>query len=320
MATLGMESTRPRRPAPSNRRRRMTPLRWREARTGYLFVLPWILGLLIFYAYPVFTTIYFSFTDYNILESPKWVGLENYDRALNLDPAFWTSVKNSAYYAIFSVPLRLFFALGIALILNMSAKGIGIYRTLFYLPTLVPPVVSTIVFILLFDARNGIVNIILEALHLPTPAWLLDPDWSKPTMVIMSLWSIGIETLIFLAGLKEIPQDLIDAAKVDGAGRWSRFRHIVVPLLSPVILFNLVIGVIYAFQVFAQALVVGGALGEPVESTLMYMLVIYSNAFRYFAMGYASALAVLLFLAILVVTFVIFRSARVWVYYEEGGN
>jgi len=298
----------------------MSPLRWREARTGYLFVLPWVIGLLVFTTYPIIATIYFSFTDYNILQSPRWVGIDNYERALTLDPSFWTSVKNSAYYAIVSVPLRLLFALAIALILNMSAKGIGLYRTLFYLPTLVPPVVSTIVFILLFDARNGIVNIMLGAVGIPTPAWLLDPDWSKPTIVIMSLWSVGIETLIFLAGLKEIPQDLLDAAAVDGAGRWSRFRNIILPLLSPVILFNLVIGVIYSFQVFTQALVVGGTIGEPVDSTLMYMVVIYSNAFRYFAMGYASALAVLLFLAVLVITFAIFRSSRAWVYYEEGGN
>jgi multiple sugar transport system permease protein len=262
------------------RRTKMTPLRWREARAGYLFVLPWIVGLLIFTAYPVIYTCYLSFTDYNVLEPPTWVGLDNYDRMINLDPTVWTSVKNSAFYAIFSVPLRLLFALAIALLLNLGARGIGVYRTLFYLPTLVPPVVSTIVFILLFDARNGLVNIVLGAVGLPTPAWLLDPDWSKPTLVIMSLWSIGIETLVFLAGLKEIPQDLLDAAAVDGAGRWSRFRNITLPLLSPVILFNLVIGVIYSFQVFTQALVVGGTLGEPVDSTLMYMVVIYLNAFH----------------------------------------
>jgi multiple sugar transport system permease protein len=302
------------------RRTKMTPLRWREARAGYLFVLPWLFGLLIFTAYPVIYTFYLSFTDYNVLEPPRWVGFDNYERMFTVDPAVWTSVKNSAYYAVFSVPLRLFFALAIALLLNLGARGIGFYRTLFYLPTLVPPVVSTIVFILLFEARNGLVNIALGTVGLPTPAWLLDPDWSKPTLVIMSLWSVGIETLIFLAGLKEIPQDLLDAAAVDGAGRWSRFRNITLPLLSPVILFNLVIGVIYSFQVFTQALVVGGTLGEPVDSTLMYMVVIYLNAFRYFAMGYAAALSVMLFLAILLVTFVIFRSARAWVYYEEGAG
>ncbi|MEA2529524.1 MAG: multiple sugar transport system permease protein [Thermomicrobiales bacterium] len=302
------------------RRMGMTPLKWREARAGYLFVLPWILGLLIFTAYPVISAFYLSFTDYNVLEPPKWVGLDNYDRMFTLDPSFWTSVKNSAFYAAFSVPLRLLFALAIALLLNLGARGIGVYRTLYYLPTLVPPVVSTIVFILLFESRNGLVNIALGAAGLPTPGWLIDPDWSKPTIVIMSLWSVGIETLIFLAGLKEIPQDLLDAAAVDGAGRWSRFRNITIPLLSPVILFNLVIGVIYSFQVFTQALVVGGTIGEPVDSTLMYMVVIYLNAFRYFAMGYASALAVVLFLAVLAITLLIFRSARIWVYYEEGAS
>jgi multiple sugar transport system permease protein len=179
-------------------------------------------------------------------------------------------------------------------------------------------VVSTLVFIMLFESRNGLVNTGLEAIGLSTPGWLVDPDWSKRTMVIMSLWSIGVETLVFLAALKDIPQDLLDAAQVDGAGRWSKFWNITVPLISPAILFNLVIGVIYAFQVFTQALVIGGTLGEPVDSTLMYMVVIYLNAFRYFSMGYASAMSVVLFLAVLVITLVIFRSARFWVFYEEG--
>jgi multiple sugar transport system permease protein len=298
----------------------MSPLKKREARAGLLFVLPWILGLLVFSAYPIFYTFYLSFTDYNVLEPPNWVGFDNYERMFNTDPMFWTSVKNSAFYAFFSVPSRLCFALLLAMMLNISARGIGIYRTLFYLPALVPPVVSTIVFIMIFETRNGLVNAGLSAIGLPAPGWLTDPDWSKPTMVIMSMWSIGVETLVFLAALKEVPQDLLDAAEVDGASRWSKFRNITLPLITPAILFNLVIGVINAFQLFTQALVVGGTRGEPVDSTLMYIVVVYLNAFRYFSMGYASALAVMLFLAVLVITTVIFRTSRRWVYYEEGGD
>jgi multiple sugar transport system permease protein len=306
--------------ATSMRRAPMSPLKKREARAGLLFVLPWILGLLVFSAYPIFYTLYLSFTDYNVLQPPKWIGFDNYERMFSTDPMFWTSVKNSAFYAFFSVPTRLCFALLLAMMLNISARGIGIYRTLFYLPALVPPVVSTIVFIMIFETRNGLVNAGLGAIGLPTPGWLTDPDWSKPTMVIMSMWSIGVETLVFLAALKEVPQDLLDAAQVDGASRWSKFRNITLPLITPAILFNLVIGVINAFQLFTQALVVGGTRGEPVDSTLMYIVVVYLNAFRYFSMGYASALAVMLFLAVLVITTVIFRTARLWVYYEEGGD
>lgn len=302
----------------SARRERMSPLRRREARAGLLFVLPWLLGLVIFTTYPVIAAFYLSFTEYNIIQPPKWIGLQNYRTMFTTDTAFWTSVGNSTYYALLSVPIRLVLALVLAVILNMRARGIGVYRLLFYLPALVPPVAGTIVFVLMFDPGNGLINGLLESVGLGPLGWLTDPTWSKPTMIILSLWGLGVETLIFLAGLKEIPQDFLDAAAVDGAGPWQRFRNITLPLLSPVILFNLVMGVIYSFQVFSQAVVIGGTTGEPLESTLMYMVHIYRNAFRYFAMGYASALAVVLFLAVLALTLGIFRSARVWVFYEGG--
>ncbi len=297
---------------------RTSPARRREAIAGLLFVLPWLLSLLVFTTYPVLSAFYLSLTEYNIVQPPTWVGLENYRTMFTSDPAFWTSVKNSTYYAVISVPLRLVLALALALILNMGARGIGLYRMLFYLPALVPPVAGTIVFILMFNPDSGLINTLLEAVGLPALGWLTDPTWSKPALIILSLWGLGVETLIFLAGLKEIPQSLLEAAAIDGAGPWQRFRNIVLPLLSPVILFNLVMGVIYSFQVFTQALVIGGTNGEPLDSTLMFIVHIYRNAFRYFAMGYASALSVVLFIAVLLVTLVIFRSARVWVYYEGG--
>ena len=295
-------------------RQRMGVLRRREAIAGLLFILPWIISLLVFTGYPVLAAIYFSFTEYNILEPPRWVGLTNYQKIFTNDPAFWISVGNTSYYAFISVPLRLALGLGLALILNIQTRGIGIYRTLFYLPALVPPVVSAIIFLVLLNP-NGLLNSLIESIGLPGPRWFTNPAWSKPALILLSLWPVGIETLIFLAGLKEVPESLLDAAAIDGAGPWQRFRNVTLPLITPVILFNLVMGVIYSFQVFDQAMVLGGTSGDPLESTLVLMVHIYRNAFRYFSMGYASALGVVLILAILALTLIIFRSARVWVFY-----
>jgi multiple sugar transport system permease protein len=298
---------------------RMGVMQRREARAGLLFVSPWLLSLLIFTIYPVLATFYLSLTNYNVVQPPTWVGLHNYRVMLTGDPAFWTSVGNTAYYSLLAVPLGLAGSLGLALLLNLRVRGLGVYRTLVYLPVLAPPVVSTIVFMGLFDPDGGLVNAVLQQVGLPALGWLNDPTWSKPTLVIMSLWGLGASALIFLAGLQDIPQALLDAAAIDGAGPWQRFQYVTLPLLTPVILFSAVIGVIASFHVFTPALIIGGTTGKPLESTLMLMVHIYRNAFRYFAMGYASALAVVLFLAVLVVTWALFRSARAWVY-DAGGN
>jgi multiple sugar transport system permease protein len=297
---------------------RMGAMRRREARAGLLFVLPWLLSLLIFTTYPVLATFYLSLTDYNVVQPPTWVGLHNYRTMLTADPAFWTSVTNTAYYTLLAVPLGLVGSLGLALLLNLRVRRLGVYRTLIYLPALAPPVASTIIFIGLFDPDGGPINAVLQHVGLPALGWLNDPTWSKPALVILSLWGLGAGALIFLAGLQDIPQALLDAAAIDGAGPWQRFRSVTLPLLTPVILFNLVIGIISSFQVFTPALIIGGTTGKPLESTLMLMVHIYRNAFRYFAMGYASALAVVLFLAVLMVTLAIFGSARAWVYYAGG--
>jgi multiple sugar transport system permease protein len=294
-------------------------LRRREARAGLLFVLPWLLSLLIFTTYPVLAAFYLSLTDYNVVQPPTWVGLQNYRTMLTADPAFWISVKNTAFYTLLAVPLGLAGSLALALLLNLRVRGLAVYRTLVYLPALTPPVVSTIIFIGMFDPEGGPINAILQQVGLPALGWLHDPTWAKPALIMMSLWGLGAGALIFLAGLQEIPQALLEAAAIDGAGPWLRFRHITLPLLTPVILFNLVVGVIGAFHVFTPALVSGGTTGKPLESTLMLMVHIYRNAFRYFAMGYASALAVVLFLAVLMVTWAIFRSAQVWLY-EVGDD
>jgi multiple sugar transport system permease protein len=295
-----------------------SPLRRQETRAGLLFILPWIIALLVFTAYPTIATLYLSFTDYNILQPPSWIGLDNYSTMFQEDPAFWTAVRNSAVYSLVSVPLKLVIAFGLALLLNMGVRGIGIYRTIFYLPTLVPPIAATIIFILLFSPGGGPINTIVSWFGLRAPDWLNDPSWAMPALIVLGIWPLGVETLAFLAGLKEIPQDLLDAAAVDGAEGWQRLRHVIIPLISPVILFNLVIGVIYSFQVFTQALVIGGPTGEPLESTLMFLVLIYRNAFRYFSMGYAAALSVVLFVAVLLLTLLIFRTARSWVHYEGG--
>lgn len=291
-------------------------LKRREAVAGLLFVLPWIISLLAFTVYPVVASFYFSFTQYSIVQAPKWVGLENYVTMFTADPAFPVSVSNSAYYALLAVPLGLLAALGIALLLNLKVKGIGVYRTLFYLPSLAPPVAATIIFIVMFQPQGGLVNTMLGALGIRGPAWFADPDWAKMGLVILSLWGVGAATLIFLAGLKDIPQEMLEAASIDGANTWQRFWRITIPLLTPVILFNLVMGVIASFQVFTSALVIGGTTGRPQESLLMYMVHLYRNAFRYFNMGYASALAVVLFIVIMGITLLIFRATRSWVFYE----
>ncbi len=298
----------------------MSKLKRREAVAGYVFILPWLISLLVFTLYPIITTLYLSFTNYTVVQPPVWVGLENYQTIFFNDPSIKPSVYNSVYYTLLSVPVGLILSLLLALVLNMRATGIGVYRTLFYLPSLVPPVAATIVFTVLFEARSGLINSFIRSFGLPAPAWFADPNWSKPGLVIMSLWGIGAQTLIFLAGLQDIPKSLLEAAEIDGANGAQKLWYITLPLLSNVILFNLVMNVIGSFQVFTQAVVIGGTTGNPMESTLMFMVHIYRNAFRYFKMGYASALSVLLFVVVMVVTLLIFRSARLWVFAEKDEN
>jgi multiple sugar transport system permease protein len=298
------------------RARRSSSFKSRETRAGLLFILPWLVSLIVFTAYPVFGTLGLAFTEYNIIKPPEFVGMANFRQMFFEDTAYWVAVRNTFIYAGVSVILRLIFSLSLAVVLNMGVRGISIYRVIFYLPALVPPVVAAIVFLLLFNYTNGPINTIIASLGLPPPDWLRDPAWSKPALIILGLWPLGIEVLVFLAGLKQIPQDLLDAAATDGAGPFRRFLGITLPLLTPVILFNLVTGVIYSFQVFAQALVVGDTTGKPLESTLMYMVLIYRNAFRYFSMGYAAAQALMLFIVVALLTLLVFRTSRRWVHYE----
>ena len=290
----------------------------RKAFTGLLFTLPWITSMLVLVIYPVFSTIYLSFTEYSVLEPPTWIGLDNYIEVFTKDLSMRPAVYNSLYYALLSVPISLFLSLLLALLLNLRSRSINFYRTMFYLPSLVPPVAATLTFVVMLDPRAGLINTVIGFFGIQGPAWFDDPMWSKPAMIIMSLWGLGYLTLIFLAGLQDVPVSLLEAAEIDGANLWQRFWHVTIPMISNVILFNLVMNVIWSFQVFTQALVIGGTTGTPLESTLMVMVLIYRNAFRYFKMGYASAIAFLMFLVIMGITVLIFRTSNAWVYTEEG--
>ncbi len=297
------------------RSRRLRPRRLgrREMLAGFLFVSPWLLALVVFHVYPIVAATYLSLSEYSIFTPAEFVGVDNYVKLWN-DPTVWRAARNSLFYALLSVPIGLAASLVLALLLNRPVRGIGVHRTFFYMPAVVPPVAGTIVFLLLLEPRAGPLNTAIEAVGLDGPAWFQDPAFAKWGLIILSLWGVGAATLIFLAGLQEIPESLLEAASMDGAGAWRRFSHITLPLLTPVILFNLVIGVIYSFQVFDAAMIVGGTSGVPGGSTLMYMVHIYRTAFGYFDMGYASAQAMVLFLVIVAVTGAIFGSTRRWVY------
>lgn len=285
--------------------------------------------MLLFIAYPTLASFYFSLHKYNVVQPPRYVGLRNY-LMFAADPRFRISVYNTVYYTVASVPLGMISSLALAVLLNARVRLVGLFRTLYYMPSLVPPVAGTLLWLLIMDPRQGLLNAALRVFGLPRLGWLTSPVWSKPALLIMSLWGVGSGTLIFLASLKDVPQELLEAATIDGAGVWRRFLQVTIPMISPVILFNLVMSVINSFQVFTVAYVAGSGLagtatvgltppvGGPMESVLMYMLYLYSQAFRYFEMGYASAMAVVLFTVIMAFTFAIFRSSGRWVYYEGG--
>lgn len=288
-----------------------------EARAGVLFALPWIIGMTLFVAIPLVLTFYTAQTKFQIIGAPKWVGMQNYE-ALWSDPAFWKSAQNTLIFAAISVPVKLIIALGLALLLNRATALSGFYRTVFYLPFLMPAVAGSVVFMLLLTPNAGPVNIALEAMGLNPPDWLLDPKAALWTLILLSLWPLGVETLVFLGGLQNIPKDVSEAADLDSPKRWHKLVWITLPLITPMVLFNLVIGIIYSFQVFTQAIVIGGTTGTPAEATLMYMVVLYRAAFRYFNMGLAAAMATVLFVVVLILTLLIFKTARSWVHYEGG--
>jgi multiple sugar transport system permease protein len=293
----------------------------RNLAAGLLFASPWIVGFCLFTIYPLASSLYYSFTNYDILQPPRWIGLDNYHTLLTGDSLIWTSLGNTFYYMILVVPLSTVLGIAMAMLLNMNVRGMAIYRTIYYLPTIVPAVASTLLWLWLLDPTHGVFNIVLGHLGLPTLGWFSDPNWSKPGLILISLWGFGQSVVIYLAGLQGVPQHLYEAAMIDGAGWWSKTRHVTLPMLSPVIFFNVVIGLIGSFTYFTQAFVVGnatGGVGAPLNSTLFYALYLWQNAFQYLYMGYASAMAWVLVVIILICTLLIFRSSGRWVYYEGG--
>ena len=296
-------------------RRRWTARR-NEAIAGILFASPWILGLLVLTAYPVGAAVYYSFTKFNILQPAQWIGAANYVKAFGKDDLFLLSLKNTLYYSGISVPLGLLFSVGLALLLNQPLVGRSFYRITFYMPSLVPAVANTIVWMLLLDPGGGLVNRLLGYVGIDGPRWLTNPDWIKPAFVLMGLWNIGPTIIIFLAGLQDIPQHLYEAAEIDGANAWQKAFHITLPLLSHVVFFNLIMGMIGSLQVFVQSFVaMGSSSGGPRNAGLFYVLYVYRNAFQYFNMGYACALSIILFALTLLLTLLVFRSSESWVYY-----
>jgi multiple sugar transport system permease protein len=296
---------------------------WRNQRNGMLFVLPWIIGFLAFTLIPMLYSLYYSFTSYNAIKPARWVGLENYVLILTQDPYVGTALVNTLYLTFFGVVLGTIFALVLALLLNQRVRGVGIYRTLFYLPTMLPIIVSAFIFLLVLDPQEGIINNALALVGIQGPGWLNSPAWSKPALVLLGLWGVGNSVVIYLAGLQDVPQQLLEAASTDGAGWWQRLWNVTLPMLSPVIFFNVVLAVINTLQNFLSIFFLTststGGPGGPANSTLTWGLLIYNNAFFNSRMGYASAMSWLMFLVVLGLTLLLFKVGSFAVYYE-GGN
>ncbi len=290
-------------------------MRKREALFGYIFLSPWLIGFVVFLIGPMIASIYLSLTQYKMISPPVWIGLANYERMIN-DQFVWRSLRVTATYTLFSVPLGLTAAMAVAVLLNQKIVASGIFRTIFYLPSVISGVAVALVFSWIFNYRFGILNFFLSLVGIEGPNWLGSPRYALWAFVIMSLWGIGGNVVIYLAGLQGVPVSLHEAATIDGAGSWTRFWKITLPLVTPVILFTLVMGVIGTFQTFTQAYIMTG--GGPANATLFYLLYLYRNAFNWFEMGYASALAWLLFIIILILTIILWTSSARWVYYEGG--
>jgi multiple sugar transport system permease protein len=290
---------------------------------GVLFASPWLLGMILFIGYPLVASFYYSFTEYSVLSPVKaFVGLSNYTTLIFGDDEFRRSLYNSVYYALFSIPLGIIVSVGIALMLNMKIKGQAVYRTIYFLPVLIPDVAMAILWIWVFNAQFGIVNTLLwQLFRIMGPGWLASPVWSKPTVVLMSLWTVGQGVITYLAGLQDVPQALYDAAEVDGANAVQKTRHVTLPMITPVIFFNLIMGMIGSLQYFTIAYVITGGDGRPGQSLFFYAMYLYRNAFVYFKMGTASAMAWILFAVVLMGTLLVFRTSARWVYYggEEAG-
>lgn len=300
----------------SRRRWQLSPLTRYNLIHGLVFISPWIIGFSLFIAYPIIASAFYSFTDYDVLTSPGFVGLANYSDLLTTDHLFFTAVRNTLYLALFSIPLNIVLSVSIALLLNLDVRGMSIYRTVFFIPSIVPQIASALLWAWILNPQFGLANAILKSIGLPQLGWLSDPAWSKPSLILMSLWAFGSTMVIYLAALQDVPQDLYSSADIDGANAWHKTFAITIPLITPTIFFNLVLGTIAAFQAFTTVYVLTQGNGGPLDSTLVYGLLLYRNAFTYLKMGYASAMAWMLFAFITIVTAIIFKTSGRWVFYQ----
>ncbi|KFL29517.1 ABC transporter permease [Devosia riboflavina] len=289
----------------------------RSPLAGYMFLLPWLIGFLGLTLGPTLYSLYLSFTSYNLLSPPVWVGLENYVRLFTADAKFWASMRVTFVFVILSVPLKLSFALAIAILLDRGIRGLPVYRAIFYLPSLLGGSVAIAILWRQIFGRNGVLNLVLAQFGIEGASWISDPRYSLLTLVALAVWQFGSPMIIFLAGLRQIPTDMYEAASMDGASRRRIFFLITLPLLTPVIFFNFVIQTIDAFKAFTPAFIVSNGTGGPANSTLFYTLYLYQEAFGNFRMGYAAALAWVLLVIIALFTAFAFLTSRFWVHYDE---
>jgi len=308
-------------PAPAPGAARPAPGRRRGHPAGYVFLIPWFAGLAVFTLGPMIFSLYLSFTNYSLLAAPQWVGLANYRRMFTSDPRYIHSLEVTLQYVAVSVPLKLVVALGVALLLNRERRGAGLYRSLFYIPSLLGTSVAVALVWRAIFGEGGTLDSMLGAIGVHTSTiWTEDPSWALWTLVLLVVWQFGAPMVIFLAGLKQVPAHLYDAAAVDGAGWWRRFWSITVPMLSPVIFFNLVLELVGAFQAFTPAYIVSGGSGGPADATLFYTLYMYMMGFQNFEFGYASAMAWVLLVIVGVMAALLFRFSRTWVFYADSGD
>ncbi|MDZ4045217.1 MAG: sugar ABC transporter permease [Rhodoglobus sp.] len=297
----------------------MLSSRRRQALTGLAFASPFLIGFVVFIAYPVAASAFYSFTDFNLFQEPEFVGLDNYER-MATDQSFWIALSNTLFLTAFGVPLAIVISIAGAHLLNMPVRGQPLFRALVYLPSIVPVVVGGYLWRWLLNGQYGFINFFLESVGIPGPGWLQEPEWGKPAIILMSLWTVGGTMIIYLAALKDVPTELYEAAELDGAGPFARFRHITWPVLSPVTLFQVIVNVIAYLQIFTQPYLLSQTrlnnVGSgPGQSMLTYAMYLFQNAFSFLKMGYASAMAWILFLITLAITIVILVSARRWVHY-----
>ncbi|MFC5466037.1 carbohydrate ABC transporter permease [Lederbergia graminis] len=287
-----------------------------EGLAGYVFVLPWIIGFLLFTAGPLLFSLVASFTNYNITSQMDFVGTQNYEKLLFDDQLFWTSLWNTLYYVAFSVPFTTIGAIFLSVLLNQDIPGLRFFRTIYYLPAVLSGVGVYLLWMQLLDPSTGLVNLVLGWLGIEGPNWLFDPEWTKPSLIFMKLWGVGGGMLLYLASLQGVSKSLYEAAQIDGARKWQQFRYITLPMITPVIFFDVVTSLIGGFQIFQEAYVMSNGTGGPVNSLLFYNYYMWNKAFKVFDMGYAMAMSWILFIIVFILTMINLKLAPRWVHYE----